>query len=96
MDFNQLMNAIGVKLSPFEIKPGVSVYIKLPSITKYSECLDPYKTIFYCVVDEDGKQIFESPEQVENSVDLPVQVKLNQEIGRLFTEAMDIESVESK
>lgn len=96
MDIANLMKAIGVKKTPFEVAPGMTVYIKLPSVSKYSECSDPYKTIYYCVVDEEGKQIFDSAEQVENEVDMTVQVKLNQEIGRLFVEAMNIEDVESK
>ncbi|MGP6488932.1 hypothetical protein [Duffyella gerundensis] len=96
MDIANLMKAIGVKMTPFEVAQGITVYIKLPSVSKYSECSDPYKTIFYCVVDEEGKQVFDSAEQVENKVDMTVQVKLNQEISRLFVEAMNIEDVESK
>lgn len=57
MDFSNLMNTIGVKLTQVELTPECTVYIKLPSITQHTECTDPYKAIFYCVVDEDGKQI---------------------------------------
>ena len=57
---------------------------------------DPYKAIFYCVVDESGKQIFDSPEQVEQNVDLIVQLKLNAEIGNVFAKSFNVEDVEAK
>jgi hypothetical protein len=50
MDFSNLMNAIGVKLTPVELTPECTVYIKLPNITQHVECADPYKAIFYCVL----------------------------------------------
>ena len=96
MDFTNLMTAIGVKLTPVEITPECTVYIKLPSITQHAEVSDPYKAIFYCVVDESGKQIFDSPEQVEQNVDLTVQLKLNAEIGKVFAKSFNVEDVEAK
>lgn len=96
MDFSNLMNAIGVKLTPVELTPECTVYIKLPNITQHVECADPYKAIFYCVVDEDGKQIFDSSEQVEEKVDLTVQLKLNAEIGNVFAKSFNVEDVEGK
>ncbi|EOU9592080.1 hypothetical protein ACOJEA_004780 [Klebsiella aerogenes] len=96
MDFKELMKVIGVKKDSFELAPGFTVYLRLPSITKYVECTDPYNTIYNCVVDENGKPIFESPEQVEKDVELTVQVKLNLELQKKFTEAMNIEDVEKK
>jgi hypothetical protein len=47
-------------------------------------------------VDEDGKQIFDSPEQVEEKVDLTVQLKLNAEIGNVFAKSFNVEDVEGK
>ena len=83
------MNTIGVKLTQVELTPECTVYIKLPSITQHTECADPYKAIFYCVVDEDGKQIFDSPEQdLEVKADLIVQLKLNAEIGNVFSKSL--------
>ncbi|HDT2076407.1 hypothetical protein [Enterobacter sp. CPE_E1241] len=96
MDFSNLMNTIGVKLTQVELTPECTVYIKLPSITQHTECTDPYKAIFYCVVDEDGKHIFDSPEQVEAKVDLTVQLKLNAEIGNVFAKSFNVEDVEGK
>ena len=96
MDIANLMKAIGVKMTPFEVAQGITVYIKLPSVSKYSECSDPYRTHIYCVVDEEGKQIVDSDEQVEDIVEKTVQVRLNQEISRLFVGAMNIEDVASK
>jgi len=96
MDFDNLMKAIGVKLNPLKISDEVTVYIKLPTIKHNAECADPYKAIFYCVVDENGNQIFDSAETVETKVDLMVQLKLNSEINRIFSEAFKEETVEKK
>ncbi|EEX4920932.1 TPA: hypothetical protein J6O31_002936 [Escherichia coli] len=96
MDLSNLMTAIGVKKHAFELAPGFTVYIRLPAISKYSECSDPYTTIHYCVVDANGKQLFKSPEQVESEIDMVYQIKLNTEITRIFTEAMNIEEIEKK
>lgn len=96
MNFESLMSVIGIKLTPFEVAEGVTVYIKLPSIRDNADCADPFKAIFHCVVDENGKQIFDSAEQVECNVDLTVQLKLNHEIGRVFEEAFKPEDVEAK
>ncbi|WP_127353014.1 hypothetical protein [Enterobacter hormaechei] len=96
MDLQKLMEVIGVKKKPFELAPGFTVYIRLPSLGQYSECNDPYKTIYHCVVLEDNTKVFESPEQVEKAVDFSIQAKLNFEITQMFTEAMDIDSIEKK
>ena len=48
------------------------------------------------MVDESGKQIFDSPEQVEQNVDLTVQLKLNAEIGKVFAKSFNVEDVEVK
>jgi len=96
MNFDSLMSVIGVKLTPFELTEGVTVYIKLPSIKDNAECADPFKAIFHCIVDESGNQIFDSVEQIEKNVDLTVQLKLNHEIGRVFAEAFKPEDVEAK
>lgn len=96
MNFDNLMKVIGVKLTPFKLTEEVTVYIKLPSIKDNAEIADPFKAIFYCVVDESGKQVFDSAEQVEKNVDLTIQLKLNNEIGRVFAEAFKPEDVEVK
>lgn len=96
MDFDTLMKVIGVKLTRFQLTDDVTVYIRLPSIKDNVEVADPFKAIFYCVVDESGKQIFDSAEQIEKNVDLTIQLKLNNEIGRVFAEAFKPEEVEAK
>lgn len=96
MEFSDLMELIGVKLTPFEIKPGITVYIRLPSLKHNAECSDPFKAIFYCVVDKEGNQIFESTELIENKIDMMIQLKLSAEINRIFDEAFQEETVEKK
>ncbi|HFE3480322.1 TPA: hypothetical protein ACF3IV_000646 [Enterobacter hormaechei] len=96
MNLNDLMSVIGVKTHEFELAPNIVVKIRMPSLAQYSQCTTPFKIIYHCVVDDEGKPLFESPEQIEENVELSVQMKLSQEIDRIFTESMNIDDIEKK
>ncbi|WP_370557715.1 hypothetical protein [Edwardsiella tarda] len=74
---------------------GVTVYIQLPSIGELMDCDSDIKTILHSVVDENGKRIFSTENDV-NDIDLAYQIKMSTAIRDLMSKTMDSEKIEKK
>ncbi|MFJ5420291.1 hypothetical protein ACIPSQ_06515 [Pectobacterium parvum] len=86
MNFQELITVLGIKNHKFEIE-GLELYIRLPTVLEYAECDTQIKTIMNCIVNVDGKKVFNSEEEV-NQLDFQYYTKIYQKINDLFIEAM--------
>ncbi|CQI92559.1 Uncharacterised protein [Yersinia rohdei] len=95
MNIQNLMEVIGSKLHPVQLTNEFTVYIKLPTLDQFTKCDNSTNTIFHCVVDENGSQLFENTEQVEK-VDLKYLTIMNTEINKVFQESMNVDTSETE
>ncbi|WP_370558230.1 hypothetical protein NMD96_12880 [Edwardsiella tarda] len=95
MDLKNLKTALKPTREPLVLTPSVTVYIQLPSIGELMDCDTDIKTILHCVVDENGKRLF-STEQDVNDIDLSFQIKMSTAIRELMSKTMDVEAIEKK
>ncbi|CNH80857.1 Uncharacterised protein [Yersinia pekkanenii] len=97
MNIQNLMLVIGTKLHPITLTPEFTVYVKLPTLDTFAKCDNSTNTIFNCIVDANGEQLFESTSQVEK-VDLKYLTIMNTEINKVFQESMnsDVPKTEKK
>ncbi|MBA0175110.1 hypothetical protein [Pectobacterium carotovorum] len=86
MNFQELIKVLGIKNHRFEIE-GIELYIRLPTVLEYAECDTQIKTIMNCIVNADGKKVFNSEEEV-NQLDFQYYTKIFQKINELLIEAM--------
>lgn len=91
MNIQNLMEVIGTKLHSVQLTNEFIVYIKLPTLDTFNKCDTSTNTIFHCIVDENGSQLFESTDQVEK-VDLKYLTIMNTEINNVFQESMNIDA----
>lgn len=90
MNIQSLMEVIGVKLHPVQLTSEFTVYVKLPTLDTFSKCDNSTNTIYHCIVDGEGNQLFESTEQVEK-IDLKYLTIMNTEINKVFQESMNVD-----
>ncbi|CRY67040.1 Uncharacterised protein [Yersinia kristensenii] len=95
MNIQNLMDVIGVKLHPVQLTQEFIVYVKLPTLDTFAKCDNSTNTIFNCIVDDQGEQLFESTAQVEK-VDLKFLTIMNTEINKVFQESMNVDAAKTE
>ncbi|EKN4073626.1 TPA: hypothetical protein ACGE8L_002694 [Yersinia enterocolitica] len=95
MNIQTLMEVIGTKLHPVQLTSEFTVYVKLPTLDTFAKCDNSTNTIYHCIVDSDGNQLFESTVQVEK-VDLKYLTIMNTEINKVFQESMNVDTAKTE